>query len=244
LLQEAHDSIDIDSGQIIVIKPDSGRILAMANFPSFNPNTYSKVNDLGLFQNSIIQKLFEPGSVFKPFTMAMALQEGKITPSTTFVDKGYVKIGPDTVTNFDHEKYGLSDMSRVLEKSINTGAVFVSQQISHQTFINYLDKLGFNDKTGIDLQGEVGSQNELLKNGSDFGFATAAFGQGIEMTPIQLVRAFSVFPNGGKMAKPYLVDKIVHGQDQQVTKPQLSSPVISQATASQVTQMMINVVER
>src|SRR3989344_1795421 len=80
LLQEAKKNIDIDSGQIIVLKPASGRILALANFPSFNVNEYSKESNFGVFQNSVIQKIFEPGSVFKPFTMAMALQEGKITP--------------------------------------------------------------------------------------------------------------------------------------------------------------------
>src|SRR3989344_779068 len=244
LLQEAQKNIDIDSGQIIVLKPDSGRILALANFPSFNPNSYSKEPDLGIFQNSAIQKLFEPGSVFKPFTMAMALEEKKITPESTFVDTGSVKIGPDNVSNFNHEVYGKKDMSGILEKSINTGAVFLSQLISHQTFLNYLDDFGFNNKTGIELQGEVASQNAILKNGSAFGFATASFGQGIEMTPLQLARAFSIFANGGKMPKPYIVQKIVHGPDQQETKPGVSGQLISPKTASQVTAMLINVVDR
>jgi cell division protein FtsI/penicillin-binding protein 2 len=244
LLQEAHKSIDIDSGQVVVMRPDSGRILALANYPSFDVNDYSSVSNIGIFQNSVIQKLFEPGSVFKPFTMAMALQEKKVTPESTFYDSGSVKIGPDTVSNFDHEKYGMQTMSGILEKSINTGAVYLSQLLSHDTFSNYLDRLGFNDKTGIGLQGEVASQNTYLKNGSDFGFATAAFGQGIEMTPIQLVRAFSVFPNGGKMSKPYIVDKIVHGGEQEVTKPVISGEVISPQVANQVTTMMINVVDR
>lgn len=243
LLKEEKEKDDIESGQIIVLKPDSGRILAMANYPSFNINDYSKEN-LGIFQNSAIQKLFEPGSVFKPFTMAIALQEGKITPDSTFVDTGSVKIGPDTVYNFAHEKYGKQTMSGILEKSINTGAVFLSQLVVHQTFKEYLDKFGFNNKTGVDLQGEVVSQNALLKSGSDFGFATASFGQGIQMTPIQLARAFSIFANGGKLAKPYVVEKIVHGSDQQKVSPQLSGAVISPEVASQVTTMLINVVEK
>ncbi|MBX4200860.1 penicillin-binding protein 2 [Candidatus Parcubacteria bacterium] len=244
LLKEAHEKIDIESGQIIVMKPDSGRILALANYPLFDLNNYSKQTNLGIFQNGAIQKLFEPGSVFKPFTMAMALQEKKITPESTFTDTGSVKIGPDTVSNFNHEKYGLQKMSGILEKSINTGAVYLSQLIAHETFANYLDALGFDDKTGVALQGEVGSQNNLLKNGSAFGFATASFGQGIEMTPLQLVRAFSVFANGGKIPKPYIVEKIVHGAEQEVTKPVISGQVISPQTASQVTTMLINVVDR
>ncbi|OGZ62938.1 MAG: hypothetical protein A2639_01455 [Candidatus Staskawiczbacteria bacterium RIFCSPHIGHO2_01_FULL_34_27] len=244
LLLEAKKNINIDSGQIIVLKPDSGRILALANFPSFDPNKYSKESNFDIFQNSATQKIFEPGSVFKPFIMAMSLQEGKITPDTTFTDTGFVTIGPDTIHNFDRKLYGQQNMSGILEKSINTGAVFLSQTINHQTFLDYLDKLGFNNQTGIDLQGEVYSDNDILKNGSDFGFATASFGQGIEMTPIQLVQAFSVFANGGKTVKPYVVEKIVHGQDQVVTKPEISEQIISQKTASEVTTMMANVVER
>ncbi len=243
LLKEAYKNINIDSGQIIVLKPDSGRILALANFPNFDPNNYGK-ESYGVFQNSTTQKIFEPGSVFKPFTMAMALNEGKVTPQSTFTDTGSVTIGPDTIYNFDHEKYGQGDLSRILEKSINTGAVWLSKQVSHTKFFEYLDKFGFNEKTGIDSQGEVASRNDLLRNGSDFGYATAAFGQGIEMTPIQLVKAFSAFANGGRVVKPYLVEKIVHGADEQVTRPQISDQVISSKTASEVTQMMVNVVEK
>jgi len=244
LLKEAQKNIDIESGQIIVMKPDSGRILALANFPSFDLNRYARQGDLGIFQNSATQKLFEPGSVFKPFTMAIALQEGKVTPDTTFVDTGSVTIGPDTISNFNHEKYGKRDMSGILEKSINTGAVFLSSLVSHQTFLSYLDKFGFNNKTGIDLQGEVYSRNEILKHGSDFGFATSSFGQGIEMTPIQLVTAFSIFANQGKTVKPYIVEKIVHGQEEQKTQPVISPVIISPVTASLVTTMLVNVVER
>ncbi|OGZ69433.1 MAG: hypothetical protein A3F47_01730 [Candidatus Staskawiczbacteria bacterium RIFCSPHIGHO2_12_FULL_38_11] len=244
LLLEAKKNIDIDSGQIIVLKPDFGRVLALANFPSFNPNEYSKQKDFDIFQNSATQKLFEPGSVFKPFTMAMALQEGKVSPETTFVDTGSFTIGPDTIHNFDRKKYGKQTMSGILEKSINTGAVFLSQTINHQTFLDYLDKFGFADQTEIDVQGEVYSNNNILRNGSDFGFATASFGQGIQMTPIQLAGAFCIFANGGKIVKPYIVEKIVHGQDEVFINPEVSGSVISQNTASQVTTMLTNVVER
>ena len=244
LLDEAKKNIDIDSGQIIVIKPDSGRILALANFPPFNPNKYSKESGFGIFQNSAIQKIFEPGSVFKPLIMAMALNEGKVTPDSTFTDEGFVKIGPDTVYNFDRKKYGLQTMSGILEKSINTGAMYLASLLPHDTFIDYLEKFGFNQKTGVDLQGEVYSRNDILKKGSDFGFATASFGQGIEMTPLQLVRAFSLLANGGKVVKPYIVEKIVHGQDEIIIKPQISDSVVTPSTVLETTKMMINVVDR
>ncbi len=244
LLEQAFLDFGIESGQIIVLKPDSGKILALANYPSFDPNRYSKETNLDIFQNGATQKIFEPGSVFKPFTMAMALQEGKVSPSTIFGDTGSVTIGPDTVYNFDRKVYGNQNMSGILEKSINTGAVFLSSLLSHSTFLDYLDKFGFNSKTGVDLQGEVSSKNEILKKGSDFGFATASFGQGIEMTPLQLASAFSVFANGGKTVKPYIVEKIVHGQELIKKNPQISDSVISQKTTSEVTTMLTNVVEK
>lgn len=111
LLKKEQEKDDIESGQIIVMKPDTGKILALANFPSFDPNQYSKETNLEIFQNATVQKLFEPGSIMKPFTMAAALNEGKITPDTTYVDTGSVTIGPDTLHNFDNEKYGKQTMT-------------------------------------------------------------------------------------------------------------------------------------
>lgn len=243
LLKQAKEKFDIDEGQIIVIKPDSGRILALADFPSFDPNYYSKEKDLGIFQNGAVQKLFEPGSIFKPFTMASALNEGKITPDTTYVDTGSLKFGSYTIKNFNDKVYDKKTMTEVLESSINTGVVFAQQQIGNKLFFEYVDKFGFTKKTGIDIQGEVNSQNENLKNGPDVTFATASFGQGIEVTPIQIVRAFSAFANGGKLVKPYIVEKIVNGRDEIITKPEVSFPIISQKAVFDVTAMLISTVE-
>lgn len=244
LLKKAKEELDIQTGQIIVVKPDSGRVIALANFPSFNPNSYSKEEYLSIFQNSAVQKLFEPGSILKPFTMSIALNEGKINPNTTFIDEGFVRVGSKTIYNFDRKKYGERTMVEVLEKSINTGAVFVSRLIPHKTYLNYIDKFGFTKKTGIDLQGEVYSRNENLKKGMEVEFATASFGQGIELTPIQIVSGFCAFANGGKLVKPYVVEKIIQGKKETITKPQTQEQVISQQTASQVTAMLISVVEK
>jgi cell division protein FtsI/penicillin-binding protein 2 len=244
LLKEVKDKLDIDSGQIIVMKPDSGRILALANFPSFDPNQYGKQTDLEIFQDAAVQKLFEPGSIMKAFTMAAGLNEGKITPDTTYTDTGSVTIGPDTLHNFNNEKMGLQTMTGVLENSLNTGAVFVEQKLSHQTFLDYIDRFGFTEKTGVDLQGEVYSNNNLLRNGPDFNFATASFGQGIEMTPMQIARGYAAIANGGKLVKPYIVEKIVNGTDEQDTKPEISQPIVSQETISQLNTMLVDVVDK
>ncbi len=244
LLKQEQKKDDIDSGQIIVMRPDTGRILALANFPNFNPNQYSKENDLDIFQNSAVQKLFEPGSIMKPFTMAAALNEGKIIPDTTYTDTGVVNFGTKSIHNFANEVYGKQTMTQVLENSINTGAVFVEQQISHDVFFSYIDKFGFTEKTGIDLRGEVSSHNDSLKSGPDMNYATASFGQGIELTPLQIARGFCAIANGGKLVRPYIVEKIVNGKDGTDARPEISDPIITQQTLSQLNSMLINVVDK
>jgi len=244
LLKQEQKKDDIDSGQIIVLKPDTGKILALANFPNFDPNQYSKEKDLSIFQNSAVQKLFEPGSIMKPFTMAAAINEGKITPDTTYTDTGVVTFGSKSIHNFDNEVWGKQTMTQVLENSINTGAVFAEQQIPHKTFFDYIDKFGFTQKTGVDLQGEVYSRNDSLKNGPDMNFATASFGQGIELTPMQIARGFCAIANGGKLVRPYIVEKIVNGGEQTYTKPEISDPVVSQQTISQLNSMLIDVADK
>ncbi len=243
LLEKAKENLNIEAGQIIVIDPNSGKILALASFPDFDPNHYSEV-DFELFQNPSVQKLFEPGSAFKPITMAAALNQGKITPKTTYIDTGKVKIGKYTIMNYNEKVWGKRTMTEVLEKSINTGAVFVEKQLGHDVFLEYIDKFGIFEPTGIDLQEEFFSENREFKKGYEINFATASFGQGIEMTPIQLVRAFCVIANGGKLVKPYLVEKIIKKDIITETQPEISSEqIISQKTASQLTAMLISVIE-
>jgi len=247
LLQGVKENLEIKSGQIIVIEPNSGKIIAMAHFPNFNPNQYEKYaedRNLEIFKNSVTQKLFEPGSVFKPMTMAGALNEGKITPETTYHDPGEIKIGGYKIYNYGQKTYpGELTMTNVLEKSINTGAVFAETQLGEALFLNYIEKFGFFEKTGIDLP-EVYSENEEFKKGYEINFATASFGQGIEMTPMQLVRAYCAIANGGKLIKPYLVEKILeNGTQIEEIQPEVSSSIISSKTARQLTAMLVSVVE-
>jgi cell division protein FtsI/penicillin-binding protein 2 len=242
LLAEAQEDLDIESGEIIVIEPNSGKILALANFPNFNPNQYSEITDLDVFQNSATQKIFEPGSVFKPITFAAALNEGKITPQTTYLDPGVVEFDGWPIYNYEQRIYrgettAEITMTEVLEKSVNTGAVFVEQRLGRELFFEYIEKFGFFEKTKIDLQETIPENKEFhegWEQGREINFATAAYGQGIEMTPIQLVRAYSVIANGGKLITPYIVE----------TKPKIEDDlVISPKTSSQLTAMLVSVVE-
>lgn len=243
LLKEAEENLEIEGGTIIIMDPQSGEIMALANIPSYNPNEYPEYEEYGLFQNAAIQKLFEPGSIFKPITMASAIDAGKITPRTTYIDKGMIEIGGRTVYNYDRRTHGEKTMTEVLEKSINTGAVFAERALGHKAFLNYVERFGFFEPTGIDLQGEDFSENREFRKGYEINFATASFGQGIEITPIQMISAFSALANGGRKVKPRLVDSFV--KEGEYIEPEKKKPdqIISSKTASQVTAMLVSVVE-
>lgn len=244
VLQSAKEKWDIDSGQIIVLEPSTGKIIALANFPSFDPNKYGEEENLEIFLNGAIQKLFEPGSVFKPITFAAGLQEEEITPQTEYEDKGFVEVGGPPIYNFEKRIWKKQSMTDVLEESINTGAVFVQQKLGKERFLNYLEKFGFFELTNIDLQGEEFSKNETLRNGYPRDFATASFGQGIQLNALQLAMAFGAIANGGKLMKPYIVEKIIQSDGEELeTKPTFQREVISETISSRLTSMLVSVVE-
>ena len=244
LLKEANEKWAIDSGQIVVSEPATGKIIALANFPSFDCNNYGQESDLGVFVDSVTEKLFEPGSVFKPFTMAAGLEEQLVTPETKYTDNGFVNVGGKDIYNFDKRVWGEQMMIDVLEESINTGAVFVEQKIGSELFWRYIKNFGFLEKTDVDLPGEIFSVNKTLKNGKERGYASASFGQGIEITAIQLIRSFGALANNGKMMRPYVVEKIVKSNGQTiVTQPKFEKQVISEQTAAKLTAMLISVVK-
>lgn len=242
LLERAKENLEIEGGQIIVIDPNSGKIIALAHFPNFNPNSYQEYasrGNLEIFRNKATRDFFEPGSVFKSITMAAGLNEELITATTKYVDKGYVKIGGHTLRNYDRRIWGEETMTRVLENSINTGAVFVQKLLPNNIFLDYIEKFGIFEKSGIDLR-ETYSENREIKQARPINFATASYGQGIEMTAIQLVRAYSAIANEGKLVSPYLVEKGNVGvRPRQDSQPQ----IISQKAASQLTAILVNVVE-
>lgn len=234
-LNQASQDWHLDSGLIIVAEPVTGKILALAQIPSFDPNQYQDVEDMGVFLNQAIQTPFEPGSVFKPFVFAGALEDREITPQTVYQDTGSVDLGGPPIYNFERRVWGEQTMTDVLEESINTGAVFVEQKLGKERFLQYLKKFGFFDLTGIDLQSEVAFQNTPLKQGYERDFATASFGQGIQVTAIQIVRAFSAIANGGKLMRPFITT---------AQQPKKQSQVVSSKTTAQLSSMLVSVVEQ
>ena len=247
LLQKAKEDIDIKKGQILVLEPNSGKVLAMADLLSFDPNhyeDYARKGNLEVFKNRASQELFEPGSVFKAVTMAAALEEEKVSPKTTYIDKGSVKINNYTIYNYEQRIYEEPQtMTNVLEKSINTGVIFVQKQLGQNLFLKYIEDFGFFEPTGIDIQ-ETYSTNKELKTGREINLATASFGQGIEITPIQLMRAYCAIANGGKLVTPYLVEKSIDSENIiSLYEEENDKRIISSKTASQLTAMLVSVIE-
>ncbi|MDO8524613.1 MAG: penicillin-binding protein 2 [bacterium] len=244
LLEEAFNDWQMDSGQIIVQEPSTGKILAMAIWPDFDPNQYGQEKNVSVFSNPSIQALFEPGSVFKPLIMASALEEKLVTPETKFFDEGVANIGGPPIYNFAKKAWGEQTMVGVLENSINTGMVFIEQKLGKAAFLRYAQKFDLFEKTGIDLAGEIYSNNETLKKGYPRDFAVASFGQGIQITSMQLLRAISTIANEGNMMEPYVVKKIIsQNNKEEIEKPVLEKQVISPDTAQKISAMMVSVVE-
>ena len=233
-----------ESGTVTVVDPMTGKILAMAGVPTFDPNNYGSTTNLGVFLNHVVESNYELGSVMKPVTMASAVNEGVVTPETTYTDTGEVQIKGYRIQNYDGKAHGLQTMAGVLQKSLNTGAVFAEGKIGNAKFLNYLKLFGFGERTGIDLPGEVAGNISNLSAGRDIEFATASFGQGIAVTPMQMTMAVSAIANGGNLMKPYVVDRVVDeaGVVSQF-QPEVRRRVISPQTSETLSKMLVSVVE-
>jgi len=244
LLKATIEKNNADSGSIIVMEPQTGRILAMANYPTFDPNNYTQVDDISVYRNTAISDAYESGSVFKAITMAAGLDSGLVNPDTTYTDTGIVKEGGYTIQNSDRKANGVETMTQVLEKSLNTGVVYVEKLLGNKNFADYVRRFGFGEPTGIDLMGEAGGNLNNLNNlKRNIQFFTSAFGQGITITPIQLVTAYSAIANGGVLMKPQIVDKIVHPDgSEEAVRPQEVRRVISEKAATLLAQMLRSVV--
>lgn len=243
ILDKIEDKWDGTLASILVIEPSTGKIIALAARPVFDNNEYSKEKDFSVFLNPLVESMFELGSVLKPITMASALEEKVAGPETTYEDTGEVRIGAYSIKNFDGKAYRIQTMTQVMEKSLNTGAVYVSRLLGKERHEKYLKLFGFGGKTEIDFPGEISGDISHLKNGREIDFATASFGQGIAVTPIQLAMAIGTIANEGKLMKPYVVEKIIDDSGSETKKePQVRRQVISKETAEDVTKMLVSAV--
>lgn len=245
IIKNAIGKYEADSGSIIVMEPNTGKILAMADFPTFNPNEYAKAEDISAFRNPAINDAYESGSVFKTFTIAAGLDSGKIRPDTVYNDTGEVSEAGYTIKNSDLKANGEQTMTQVLEKSLNTGVIYVERILGNKNFADYMKRFGFGEPTGIELMGEAkGNINNLKDLRSNIQFFTASFGQGITVTPIQLASAYSAIANGGTLIKPQIIDRIQYGDGrEEIIESQERRRVISQKASLETAKILQSVVD-
>lgn len=243
-LQRAITETGSAKGTIIIMNPRNGDLLALANYPSFDPNAYFNVDDPNLQRNAAIGEQYEPGSVMKVLTIAAALDNGTIAPQSTYIDQGRLEQAGIVVENWDRQAHGITDMTQVLVQSLNVGAATVSLQMGPNDFYRRLRAFGLGQSTGVDLQGEA--RGTMLVPGdpdwSESNLLTNSYGQGIAVTPLQMLTAISAIANGGLMMQPHVVYQVRDGDQIYTSEPSTLGRPISEETARVVTEMMVAVV--
>ena len=232
------------SGSIIVMEPKTGAVLGMANYPAYNPNFYAQA-DGESFTNASVSAQYEPGSIFKTITFAAAIDAGVTEADTEWGDPGTVVVGGREILNSDLSAHGTVTTTEALARSLNVVTAQVAQELGARDFYRYVHRFGFGEATEIDLAGEIRGALKSPGNPewsrSDLG--TNSFGQGVAVTPIQMVNAVAAIANGGRLMRPYMVAARVDGQEVQLTEPTMIQRVISAESAATMTEMMVRVVE-
>lgn len=229
----------------IVMDPSTGAIIAMDALPSFNPNAFAQVADQRFFGNQLVSGVYEMGSIIKPITMASALDAGVVNEATTYNDAGFRDLNGYKVRNFDGKARGPNTpIQTILDKSLNVGIVFLVEQLGAKQFQEYFKKFGIGSDTGIDLPSEASGLTKNLDSSVFVDSATAGFGQGIAITPIQTIRALAALGNGGTLVNPHLIDTIIYknGESKKVV-PDEGVRVISPESSEQISRMLVHVVD-
>ncbi len=233
-------------GSIIVMDPKTGEVLAMASRPGFTLSRLDLNNpNQALFRNRAVTDVYEPGSVFKTLTAAMAVDQGLVTPETTYVDTGAAYIGPSTIRNWDYSANGTTTVTQLLQRSLNTGAVWLGSLVGPENFYAYVQRFGLGQATGIGLGGEPDGlvRPNTDPSWSEVDLATNSFGQGIAATPLQMITAISAFANHGKLMRPYIVKEMDTPEGPRAFSPVVVRQVVKEETANTVADMMNRVVE-
>lgn len=231
------------AGGVTLMDPKTGKILGMASFPSYDPEKFLDFEEKS-YKNPLIADSFEPGSIFKVIVMAAALDKKVVKADTLYDERSPISIGGYKIKTWNDEYHGEMTMTQVLEKSSNVGMVWVATQLEKGELLSYLRKFGFSQKTGIDLQEEFSPELRSEDEWREIDLATVSFGQGIAVTPIQMVKAVGAIANGGLLLKPYTVKEIIgEGGKVKKIKPQSGKRVIKPETAAVLTEMMVSAVE-
>lgn len=231
----------------IVMDPHTGEIVAIAGRPSYDPNDYGKESDPSVYRDLLVEGRYELGSIMKPLTVAAGIDSGAVTPKTLYDDEGCMTISTYKICNFDGKARGVIPIQEVLNQSLNLGAAYVATKTGYPTFTTYMKAFGFGEKTGIDLPEEVTGDISPLGNGNlpAVNYATAAFGQGVAVSPIEIVRALSALGNGGVLPNPHVVTGVKYesGITRSIDSGE-GTRVLSATTTQTVTNMLITVFDK
>jgi len=241
-LKEGVLKYEAEGGSVIVMDTKTGKILASASVPDFDPTNYYDFAQ-NSYKDPVVSDLYEPGSTFKVLIMASAIDMGKITPETkcTICD-GPVKVSGYTIKTWNNKYFPNATMKEVLQHSDNTGMVFIGQKMGPANTREYLKRFGIGLLTGIDLQGEV--TGELRSSWSDVDLATITFGQGISVTPLQLINGVNAIANDGVLMRPYVVGQIEDQNGKEIKiEPKEIRRVMKGSTAKIMSWLMVNNVE-
>lgn len=230
----------------IIMNPRDGSIYAVSSKPDFNLNDFRSVEDISVFRNPMVENVLEFGSIVKPLVMASALDAKVLKPTTTYTDNGFVTVEGKQIYNFDKKGRGANtSMQDVLNQSLNTGMVFAYKKLGKEKFRDYMLSYGIKEKTNIDLPNETGSLISNLYSPRELEYANASFGQGIALTPFQMIRALASLANGGNLVTPHFVTKIKYDDSTfkdivYETKPTKISP----ETSREITNMLVTVMDK
>lgn len=243
IIDQAVEANGAESGTLVVMDPKTGEILAMATTPHFNPNEYwryGEVFPMGSYFNRAISQLYEPGSVFKVLTMAAAIDAGAVQPETPFVDVGAIEVGGIWIYNWDRGAWGPQDMVGCMQHSLNVCLAWVAQELGPTQFYKYLKDFGIGRYTGIDLAGEQVYPLSLPgdTNWYPVNLGTNSFGQGVAVTPIQMITAIAAMANDGKMMAPHVVKAYIQDGVQYTVNPRVIRQVVKPETARMITEML------
>ena len=243
ILDEALSEYGAQNGTIIVTDPRNGEILAMAATPRMDLNNYGNyfsLYDNGSQYNRAIGTTYEPGSVLKVLTMAAALDAGTVRPETTFIDTGAIEVGGITIQNWNRDAWGEQNMTGCLQHSLNVCLAWISSQMGSQSFYGYMDRFGLGHPTGVDLSGEAPGRLKRPGDGDWYpvDLGTNAFGQGIAVTPLQLLTAASAIANEGRMATPHVLYSMLRDGHQYNVPSQYAGSPISAETANTLNEML------
>jgi len=242
-LRKAFEKYKAKKAICIVQNPKTGNILAMVSLPDFDSS--SKIKDIGILRNSAISDVYEPGSTFKIVTVSAALEEGKIKfTDSFFLENGKYRIANHTIKD-SHKIEGCASLSKTMEQSSNIGMVKIAQKLGNENFYKYIRKFGFYSLTGIDLPSEAKGLLTDVKNWNTLSLPAISFGQGIGVTAIQMINAFSAIANGGVLMEPSIlnIEKTDVETDKSIGKAREIRRVVSAETAETVKKLLKNIVD-